>query len=172
MIFLRRKNVINLKLDILKLTSKINFDIDDYYQNFFKKKLRKKAIEVINYHKKNGSIIFLCSAAPEFLLRNFADELNIDCISTRILFKDGFFQSRGLNCNGVEKLIRIKKYLRDNNIKEFLFEYYGDSNGDSQAFEFAQISHYKSFKKNEVLFKKESFFNKNISFLKLLIKSF
>lgn len=161
-----------MKLDILKLSSKIIFDIDDYYQNFLKKNFRKKAIEAINYQKKNRSIIFLCSAAPEFLLKDFADELNIICISTRIFFKDGFFQIKGFNCNGVEKLKRIKKYLSANNIRKFSFEYYGDSNVDYAAFEFAQKSHYKSFKKNQVLVKKENFFNKHISFLKLLIKSF
>jgi HAD superfamily hydrolase (TIGR01490 family) len=50
----------------------------EHFSNYVKNRISKKGIDKIREHKKNGERVALLSGMPEFLLKNFANYLEID----------------------------------------------------------------------------------------------
>lgn len=137
-------------IETFEICEKIN-KIDknnNWLENILKKEIRKEALERIKMHKKNGDFIVLCTASPRMIIEPLADFLNVKLICTEMVYSTNKWipKIKGKNCNGNEKLKRLKDNI---NINKFnLLEVYGDSRGDKEILQAADIPHFKSFNDN------------------------
>lgn len=143
--FISAKSFKEKFLEIFKICSYFNKNHTSGYLNKIKKKLNREALKRLHIHKINNDIIYICSASPYILLKGISSYLNINLISTELEKKDGKFlpQIKGNNCNGYEKVVRLRKALGQ--IDDFILEVYGDSSGDKELLNIAEIPHFKSF---------------------------
>ena len=108
--------------------------------------VRKRALQEIKQHKKNGVKVVIVSASIECWLKPWCKRENLELISTKLEFINGKFSGRLLtkNCYGIEKVNRIKEQY---NLKEFKTIYgYGDSSGDKDMLSISTKSYYKPFR--------------------------
>jgi HAD superfamily hydrolase (TIGR01490 family) len=108
--------------------------------------LRPKAMENIAWHKEQGHKVVVVSASIECWLKPWCDKNGLDLIATKIEIKDGLITGKFLskNCYGVEKANRVQEAYD-------LSEYdhicaYGDSRGDKELMELADMACYKPFR--------------------------
>ena len=152
-----------------------NFKICDYFNRKdtlnYLKKIKKiiniKALKRLKRHKINNEKIILCSASPFILVNEIASYLKVDLICTELYEKNNNYypKIKGNNCNGYEKVVRLKKYLGE--IDNFSLEVYGDSLGDKELLDLAEIPHYRSFDNLIKIYPKKrnlrSFFRRNFA---------
>jgi len=122
-------------------------DVSNQYSLYhIKTILREKAMQKIEWHKKNGHIIVVVSASISCWLKPWCDIENINLISTELEFKNnkvsGVLKTK--NCYGIEKVNRIKEIYK---LSDFDFIYaYGDSRGDIEMLKLANEQFYKPFR--------------------------
>ena len=129
----------NLSLDQAKKLSK------SFNSEILAKIIRKKALDRIEWHKKNNDKIVVVTASPDLWLNDWCKKNDLDLVSTRLEVTDGKFTGNliGMNCFGPEKVKRVKeKYELENYEKIYA---YGDSRGDKELLEFADYSDFKPF---------------------------
>ncbi len=108
--------------------------------------LRDKAIEQLKKHLENGDEVTVVSASAEDWVLPFCKAQGIKCIASKMQKVDNKLTGKlsGLNCNGEEKVNRIKKVY---NLQEYdTIIAYGDSNGDKQMLNLATSANYKPFR--------------------------
>ncbi len=109
--------------------------------------LRPKAMEKIGWHKEQGHKIVIVSASIECWLKPWCDKNNLDLIATKLEIKDSIVTGKFLskNCYGLEKANRVKAQY---NLDDYDHIYaYGDSRGDKELLELADMHFYMPFKK-------------------------
>ncbi|MBX2895923.1 MAG: haloacid dehalogenase-like hydrolase [Cyclobacteriaceae bacterium] len=108
--------------------------------------IRKDAYQAIQVHQQAGDKLVIVSASPQNWITPWANPEGIQVISTRLAFNEGSFTGKlnGANCNGAEKVNRIKKEL-DLQVFDKIIAY-GDSSGDAEMFQLAHESYFKTFK--------------------------
>lgn len=82
--------------------------------------LYKDALDMIDKLKKDGYMVVLISASPEFYIKEFYAIDSVDLIiGTRFTFEDGKFirKMNGNNCKGQEKVVRLMEVLKEKNIE-------------------------------------------------------
>ena len=117
-----------------------------YSLNHIDKIVRKKAMDRINWHKKQGHKIVVVSASIDCWLRPWCNINNLELIATRLDLSEDKITGKFLtkNCYGQEKVNRINEIY---NLKEFDYIYaYGDSSGDKEMLSLANENYYKPFR--------------------------
>tara|TARA_Y100000816_G_scaffold288407_1_gene272924 strand:+ start:238 stop:825 length:588 start_codon:yes stop_codon:yes gene_type:complete len=140
-----------MKSSIIKFYYK-DMDINDvkevakvFNENVIRKIIRKKALDRITWHKEMNDRVVVVSASSNIWLEEWCDENDIELVSTQLEVIDGKLTGNlvGMNCFGPEKVRRVKEiYDLDQYQKVFA---YGDSRGDKELLEFADISDFKPF---------------------------
>lgn len=130
-----------------------NMKKEDFFQvankyslNHIDKIVRKKAMEKINWHKKQGHKIVVVSASIDCWLRPWCNINNLELIATKLDLSEDKITGNFLtkNCYGQEKVNRINETY---NLKEFNYIYaYGDSSGDREMLAIANEKYYKPFR--------------------------
>ena len=128
-------------------------EVKDFYKNRLSSILYKDAINMIKKLKNEGLDVYLISASPEFYLNEFYNIKEVDhIIGTKFKFENGKFKREmdGLNCKGNEKVIRLKKYLKENNLEvDFKNSYmFSDSLSDKPLLDLVGNPYLINFKKN------------------------
>lgn len=93
----------------------------------------------LEYHKEHGHTIILVSANLGIYLRYFAKLHELDyVIGTELEFVDKKVSGHLAtpNCYGIEKVIRIKRYLAENGIVVDYSYGYGNSRGDFELLDY------------------------------------
>ena len=106
---------------------------------------RKAAFDRLEMHLKQGDTIFVVSASPENWIIPWAETKHVGVISTKLRLNEGKITGDilGLNCNGPEKVNRVKQQI---NLAEFDKIYaYGDSSGDKELLRLADFPFYRKF---------------------------
>ena len=91
-----------------------------FYDERISKILYKDAVDMIKKLKKEGYMVVLISASPEFYVKEFYAIKEVDLIiGTKFTFEGGKFIRKmdGNNCKGEEKVRRLNKVLKEKNIK-------------------------------------------------------
>lgn len=91
-----------------------------FYDERLSRILYKDALDMIHKLKTEGYMVILISASPEFYIKEFYAIDDVDfIIGTRFTFENGKFVRKmsGNNCKRDEKVIRLKSYLKENNIE-------------------------------------------------------
>lgn len=95
-------------------------ELEEFYDKVLLKKVNSEVMERLKLHKENGCHILLVSASPERYLKYFQKNSCIDMvIGTRLEKLNGKYTNKicGENCKGIEKVNRIKQYLKENNLE-------------------------------------------------------
>lgn len=109
--------------------------------------LRPKAVERLNWHRQQGHEVWIVSASAQEWLRPWAETNGINLICTFLQYDT---QNRltgkivGLNCNGPEKVRRIKEKI-DLSTYETIYAY-GDTSGDKDMLAMATYGEFKPFR--------------------------
>ncbi|MDD3363613.1 MAG: HAD-IB family hydrolase [Syntrophomonas sp.] len=109
--------------------------------------VKPEALRRIQWHQDADHITVLASASLEIYLKPWAIANSFDYIYTTHLAVDadgkitGYFE--GENCYGVEKLRRVLALIKKRS--DYLVYMYGDSKGDRELLEYADVSYYKTF---------------------------
>ena len=108
--------------------------------------LRKSAIREIEEHLAQKHTISLVSASGEDWVKPFCDQYSINCIASILEKKNGKLTGKiaGYNCNGKEKVNRIKKMFNLSSFQAVIA--YGDTSGDKPMFSIASRSFFKPFR--------------------------
>ena len=110
--------------------------------------LRPKAMERLNWHRSQGHDVWIVSASAQEWLRPWAETNGINLICTFLQYDA---RNRltgkidGLNCNGHEKVRRIKEKI-DLSAYETAYAY-GDTRGDRAMLAMATYGEFKPFRK-------------------------
>jgi phosphatidylglycerophosphatase C len=109
------------------------------------KLINPDAMNRINQHQKQGHHVVIVSATLECYLKPWCEENNIALIGTRLdscnELLSGEFATK--NCYGEEKVNRVKERFDTREYTQIIA--YGDSAGDKQLLEFADIKFFRPF---------------------------
>lgn len=99
--------------------------------------IKSQMIDTINQYRSQGFEICIVSASPCIYLKAFASSIQANLICTELHFESGKYSGkfRTLNCNGPEKLVRIKASYDLNSYSKIVA--YGNSEGDMEMLELA-----------------------------------
>lgn len=108
--------------------------------------IRPGALAAIKEHQEKGHQVVIVTASAQDWVGPWCEKINITCIATQLEVKDEQLTGNilGLNCNGDEKVCRIKNEY-DLELFENIFAY-GDSSGDKAMLAIAGISQFKPFR--------------------------
>ena len=153
LIILLKMRVINyLPLKKYRLgihTSKLNnkeFNqlIRDFYTKVFSSLLNSRALDRIEWHKKQGHEVWIISASYDFLLTKWSLENDIRLITNETILKNGRRILINSDVNFEGKLKYLKLYI---NLEDYTKIYaYGDSDGDKAMLSIADFKFYKPFR--------------------------
>lgn len=119
--------------------------VAEFYQNRVDSFLRNDALKKIEWHKEEGHDIALVSASASLWLKNFTVKHEMQLLCSELEVVNGRYTGllSGINCNGREKVRRIKEQF---NIDEYTeIHAYGDSSGDKEMLELATHPYFKPF---------------------------
>lgn len=110
--------------------------------------IRKRALDKIQDFKEKGARIIVVTASAESWVAPWCRQLNLECIGTRLEIKKGRLTGKidGRNCNGDEKVNRIKSVVNLSNYDEIIA--YGDSKNDLPMLQLATQPYYRAFHDN------------------------
>lgn len=108
--------------------------------------VRPKARERLLWHKKQGHKIVIVTASIDCWIRPWCEKNNFELIATKLEIKNNKVTGNLLtkNCYGKEKVNRIKNLYNLNEYNDVFA--YGDSKGDKEMLDLANISFFKPFR--------------------------
>ncbi|MDR4895016.1 MULTISPECIES: HAD family hydrolase [unclassified Chryseobacterium] len=124
---------------------KIEQKSKQFFEQHYPKIVRENALDFIKNIDRNNTQSLLVTASLDIWVKPFADELKMQLVSTRAEFKNGIFTGNfvGKNCNGKEKLVRIKAEINDSKYDKIIA--FGDTSGDRPMLKWANEGHYQFF---------------------------
>jgi len=107
--------------------------------------IRKNALDCLLKHKSENARILVVTASCENWVSPWCRKLGIECISSEMeVFNNRITGSLlGPNCNGIEKVNRIRQYLKIETYSPIFA--YGDTKGDYEMLKLADHAFLKSF---------------------------
>ena len=121
-----------------------------YCERFATEKLpgiiRPLASKAIESYAQRGDRLMIVSASPEDWIKPWANTLGIEVIGTRLETRNGQLTGMisGENCNGPEKVRRIRETLTLTDYREVIA--FGDTKGDIPMLDLANEKHYRPFR--------------------------
>lgn len=108
--------------------------------------IRANAKQAILQHQIEKARIIIISASPINWIRPWAMKNNIEAIATELEIKNNLLTGKisGANCNGKEKVSRLKAYLDIKNYNQIIA--YGDTAGDLPMLNVATTKFFKPFR--------------------------
>ena len=109
--------------------------------------IKKDAMSAIKNHLDLNTTVVIVSASAENWVAPWWLKNNLHFICTKLQVKNNKITGKleGENCNGVEKVSRIKQSF---NLADYNIIYcYGDTNGDKMMLQLATHPYYRVFKK-------------------------
>lgn len=124
---------------------KIEMKSKQFFDHHYPEIVRENALDFIKNIDRNNTQSLLVTASLDIWVKPFADELKMELVSTRAEFKNGVFTGNfvGKNCNGHEKLVRIKEEINDSKYDKIIA--FGDTSGDRPMLKWANEGHYQFF---------------------------
>lgn len=124
---------------------KIETKSKQFFELHYPRIVRENALDFIQNIDRNNTQSLLVTASLDIWVKPFAKELNMQLVSTRAEFKNGVFTGNfiGKNCNGKEKLVRIKEEINDSKYDKIIA--FGDTSGDKPMLRWANEGHYQFF---------------------------
>lgn len=124
-----------------KIEKKSQEFFDQYYPEIF----RENALDFIKNIDYSQTDCYIVSASLDIWVKPFAEKFKMNLIATKAEFKNDIFTGNfvGKNCNGLEKVNRIKEEISDKKYDKTIA--FGDTFGDQQMLDWANEGQYKFF---------------------------
>ena len=124
-----------------KIEKKTQEFFDQYYPEIF----RENALDFIKNIDYSQTDCYIVSASLDIWVKPFAEKFKMNLIATKAEFKNEVFTGNfvGKNCNGPEKVIRIKEEISDKKYDKTMA--FGDTSGDQQMLDWANEGQFKFF---------------------------
>ncbi|WP_415326187.1 HAD family hydrolase [Chryseobacterium sp. MMS23-Vi53] len=124
---------------------KIERKSKEFFEEHYPKIVRENALDFIQNIDRDHTQSLLVTASLDIWAKPFADAFKMQLVATKAEFKDGVFTGNfiGKNCNGKEKLVRIKAEITDNKYDKIIA--FGDTSGDKVMLKWANEGHYQFF---------------------------
>lgn len=124
---------------------KIEKKAQQFFDHTYPKIVRENALDFIQNMDRTHTQSLLVTASLDIWTKPFAEALKMQLVSTRAEFKDGVFTGNfiGKNCNGKEKLVRIKEEIVNSKYDKIIA--FGDTSGDKPMLKWANEGHYQFF---------------------------
>ena len=90
-----------------------------FLDKLFAKGLREDIVTILKERQNSGDIVLLSTASLDIYVSDIQNRFSINhLICTNVLWKDGYLTGDldGKNCYGLEKLARVKSYMKKHNI--------------------------------------------------------
>ena len=116
-----------------------------FFERHYPEIIRENALDFIKNIDHENTKSLLVTASLDIWAKPFAEAFQMQLVATRAEFKNEVFTGNfiGKNCNGEEKLIRIKaEIINDKYDKTIAF---GDTSGDRPMLSWANEGHYQFF---------------------------
>ncbi|KQK24841.1 HAD family hydrolase [Chryseobacterium aquaticum] len=128
-----------------QLQTKIEDKSKLFFEEYYPKILRENALDFIGNIDKENTDSLIVTASLDIWTKPFAEKLQMKLVATQAEFKNGIFTGNfiGKNCNGEEKLERIKTEI--NGAKYDKIIAFGDTSGDKPMLQWANEGHYQFF---------------------------
>jgi len=107
--------------------------------------VKQNALQAIRQHLLQGHQVAVVTASAEEWVEPWCSSLGIVCIGTRLEVRNALITGKiqGLNCNGPEKVERIKQTFDLNGYDDIYA--YGDTNGDKPMLGMAKYGYFRKF---------------------------
>lgn len=116
-----------------------------FFEENYPSIIRENALEFINNINRQLSESYIVTASLNIWVKPFAEKFGMKLIATEALFTNGIFTGKfkGANCNGEEKVRRIKEEIKDKKFDKSIA--FGDTDGDRPMLDFVTEGHYQFF---------------------------
>ncbi|WP_343674558.1 HAD-IB family hydrolase [Chitinophaga sp.] len=107
--------------------------------------VKENALQAIRQHLVQGHQVAVVTASAEDWVEPWCSSLGIVCIGTRLEVHNALITGKiqGLNCNGPEKVTRIKQTFDLDGYEEIYA--YGDTSGDRPMLGIAKYGYFRKF---------------------------
>ncbi|WP_417431471.1 HAD-IB family hydrolase [Halpernia sp.] len=118
---------------------------NEFFEKNYPNLIRENALDFIQNIDRTQSESYIVTASLDIWVKPFAEKFEMNLIATETEFKNGVFTGhfKGPNCNGKEKVKRIKQILGDKKFDKSIA--FGDTSGDKALLKYANEGHYKFF---------------------------
>ena len=158
MILIRQYTAVNQELIFLLITdlkrlkerffifleSHSNEEIEKIVDGFWKeygKKMYSWTQKELEENKKEADMVIVTSATPLFLLERLIPEMGYDMVFGTEFQGDGkekfIAEIKGENNKGMEKVRKLNKWAKENNIEYEIIKFYSDSLADKPLYDIA-----------------------------------
>ena len=127
------------------LESHSNEEIEKIVDGFWKeygKKMYSWTQEELRKNKKEADMVIVTSATPLFLLERLIPEMGYDMVFGTEFQGDGeekfVAEIKGENNKGMEKVRKLDKWAKENNIEYEIIKFYSDSLADKPLYDIAE----------------------------------
>jgi HAD superfamily phosphoserine phosphatase-like hydrolase len=124
---------------------KIEEKARQFFEENYPKIVRENALDFISNMDRENTKSLMVTASLDIWTKPFAEKLQMQLVSTRAEFSNGIFTGNfiGKNCNGKEKLVRIKQEISDDKYDKIIA--FGDTSSDRPMLKWANEGHYQFF---------------------------
>lgn len=124
---------------------KIEKKAKQFFEEYYPHIIRENALDFIQNINRDNTKSLLVTASLDIWTKPFADAFKMELVATKAEFQNGIFTGNfiGKNCNGKEKLVRIKAEIND--VKYDKTIAFGDTSGDKPMLKWANEGHYQFF---------------------------
>ena len=125
--------------------NKIESKAQDFFDQYYPKIIRENALDFIKNIDRENTESYLVTASLDIWVKPFAEKFNMNLIATNAEFLNNIFTGNFVskNCNGIEKLHRIKVAISDKKYDKTIS--FGDTNGDKEMLKWSNEGHFKFF---------------------------
>ena len=125
--------------------TKIEEKSQQFFEKYYPEIIRENAIEFSKIIDREHTESYLVTASLDIWVKPFAEKFKMNLLATRAEFKNDIFTGNfvGNNCNGGEKVHRIKEALQGKKFDKTIA--FGDTSGDKEMLEWANESHFEFF---------------------------
>ena len=127
------------------LESHSNEEIEKIVDGFWKeygKKMYSWTQEELRENRKEADLVIVTSATPLFLLERLIPEMGYDMVFGTEFQGDGkekfLAEIKGENNKGMEKVKKLNKWAKENNIEYEIIKFYSDSLADKPLYDIAE----------------------------------
>ncbi len=116
-----------------------------FFERYYPGIIRENALDFIKNIDRENTKSLLVTASLDIWAKPFAEAFEMQLVATRAEFRDEVFTGNfiGKNCNGEEKLIRIKAEIINDKYDKIIA--FGDTSGDRPMLAWANEGHYQFF---------------------------
>ena len=125
--------------------AKIEKKSQEFFERYYPEIFRENALDFIKNIDYSQTDCYVVSASLDIWVKPFAEKFKMNLIATKAEFKNDIFTGNfvGKNCNGLEKVNRIKEEISDKKYDKTIA--FGDTSGDQQMLDWANEGQYKFF---------------------------